>query len=61
MTPFPYLVAQRQPIFTLPSEGEGVTEEEEDDVIMTAVVDKDDESVEVIPMPESTPPRSLYK
>jgi hypothetical protein len=43
-------------------EGEGgVTEEEEDNVVMVAVVDKDDKPVEVIPMPKSTLPRSPYK
>jgi hypothetical protein len=42
-------------------EGEGVVEEEEDNVVMVVVVDKDDEPVEVIPMPKSTLPRSPYK
>jgi hypothetical protein len=55
-----------------PSEGEGeeavvgeeeeekAEEEEEDGVVIVAVLDKDDEPVEVIPAPESTPPRSPY-
>jgi hypothetical protein len=64
MGPCPYSIAQRQLVFTSPSEGEGeegVAEEEEDDVIMVAVVDKDDEPVKVIPVPESTPLRPSYK
>jgi hypothetical protein len=36
-------------------------EEEEDDVVIVAVIDKDDEPVKVISVPESTPPRSPYK
>jgi hypothetical protein len=57
-----YPVAQSQLVFTSPGEGEGegVVEEKEDDVVVVAVVDKDDELVEVIPVPESTPPRSVY-
>jgi hypothetical protein len=61
MGPCPYPIAQRQPVFTSPGEGEGVTEEEEDDMVVVAVVDKDDEPVEVIPVPESMPPRPVYK
>jgi hypothetical protein len=56
-------------VFSSVGDGEGeeeVIEEdeavgEEDDMVVVAVVDKDDELVEVIPVPESTPPRSLYK
>jgi hypothetical protein len=59
-------------VFSSPGDGEGeeevieeednevVREEEEDDVVVVAVIDKDDEPVEVIPVPESTPPRSSY-
>jgi hypothetical protein len=64
MGPCPYPFVQRQPVFTSPGEGEGedgVTEEEEDDMVMVTVVDKDDEPIEVIPVPKSTPPRSSYK
>jgi hypothetical protein len=42
-------------------EDEATGEEDEDDVVVVAIIDKDDEPVEVIPVPESTPPRSLYK
>jgi hypothetical protein len=67
--PCPYPVAKWQPVFSLVGDGEGeeeVIEEdeavgEEDDMVVVVVVDKDDELVEVIPVPESTPPRSLYK
>jgi hypothetical protein len=43
MGPCPYLVAQRQLMFSSPGEGEGegVAKEEEDDVAMVTVVDKD--------------------
>jgi hypothetical protein len=54
----PYPVAQS--VFTSPGEGEGeegVAEEEEDGAVVVAIVDKDDEPVEVIPMRESTPPQ----
>jgi hypothetical protein len=63
MGPCLYPVAQRQSIFTSPceGEGEGVTEEEEDDVVVITVVDKDDKPIEVIPVPESTPPKPPYK
>jgi hypothetical protein len=63
MGPCLYPVVQRQPIFTSPceGEGEGVTEEEEDDVVVITVVDKDDKPIEVIPVPESTPPKPPYK
>jgi hypothetical protein len=64
MGPCPYPVAQRQPVFTSPGEGggeEGVTEEEEDEVVVVAVVDKDDETIKVIPVPESMPLRPPYK
>jgi hypothetical protein len=60
----PYLVAQRQPVFSSPGEGEGeegITKEEEDDMVMVVIVDKDDEPIEVIPVPESTPLRPPYK
>jgi hypothetical protein len=61
MDPCLYPVAQSQLVFTSPGEGEGgVVEEEEDDVVVVAVVDKNDELVEVIPVPESTPPRPVY-
>jgi hypothetical protein len=71
MGPCPYPVAQWQPVFSSPGDGEGeeeVVEEEEDeaageedDVVVIAVIDKDDEPVKVIPVPESTPPRSSHK
>jgi hypothetical protein len=72
MGPCPYPVAQWKPVFSSLGEGEGDEEvieeeedeavgEEEDDVVVVAVVDKDDEPVKVIPVPKSTPPRSLYK
>jgi hypothetical protein len=50
-------------VFSSPGEGEreGVTEEEEDDVVVVVIVDKDDEPVEVIPLPEFRPPRPVYK
>jgi hypothetical protein len=50
-------------VFSSPGEGEGegVTEEEEDDMVVIAIIDKDDKLVEVIPVPESTPPRPSYK
>jgi hypothetical protein len=71
----PYPVAQWQPVFSSPSDGEGeeevveeeeeedeaAREEEEDDVVVVAIVDKDDKPVGVILVPESTPPRSPYK
>jgi hypothetical protein len=44
--------------------GEGEGEEsviEEDDVVIVAVVDKDDEPVKVISVLESTPPRPSFK
>jgi hypothetical protein len=60
----PYPVAQRQPVFSSPGKGEG----EEgvaggEDMVAVAVVEEedDDEPVEVIPMPDSTPPRPAYK
>jgi hypothetical protein len=70
--PCPYPVMQWQLVSSSPGKGGGeeevtrgeeeVTgEEEDDDVVMVTVVDKDDEPVEVITVPESTPPRSLYK
>jgi hypothetical protein len=70
--PCPYPVAQWQPVFSSPGEGEGeeevieeeedeAAEEEEDDVVVVAVIDKDDEPVEIIPVPESMPSRSPYK
>jgi hypothetical protein len=63
--PCPYPVAQWQLVSLSLGEGEGeeedeATEEEEDDVVVVAVIDKDDESVEVISVPESTSPRSPY-
>jgi hypothetical protein len=66
----PYPVAQWQPMFSSPGDREGeevikeedeAAGEEEDDVVVIAIIDKDDESVEVISVPESTPPRSSYK
>jgi hypothetical protein len=66
-------VAQWQPVFPSPGDGEGeeevieeeedeaTGEEEEDDVVVITVIDKDDEPVEVIPITESMPPRSSYK
>jgi hypothetical protein len=67
--PCPYPVTQWQPISSSLGKGGGeevtgeeeVIEEEEDDVVVIAVIDKDDELVEVILVPESTPPRSSYK
>jgi hypothetical protein len=68
----PYPVTQWQPVSSSPGKGGGeeevtgveeevVVEEEEDDVVVIAVEDKDDEPVEIIPVPKSTPPRSPYK
>jgi hypothetical protein len=59
-------------VFSSPGEGEGeeevieeeedeAAEEEEDDVVVVAVIDKDDEPVEIIPVPESMLSRSPYK
>jgi hypothetical protein len=68
-----YSVAQRQPVFSSPAMGEGeegfadvegmaeVTVVEEDDVAMVAITNKDDESVEVILVPDSSSPRLAYK
>jgi hypothetical protein len=67
----PYSVAQWQPVPSSPGEGEGeeavvgeeeeeVVEEEEDELTVVAIIDKDDESEEVIPVPESMPSRSPY-
>jgi hypothetical protein len=42
-------------------EEEEEEEEDDDDVVVIAVIDKDDEPVEVIPVLKSTPPRSSYK
>jgi hypothetical protein len=65
----PYPVTQWQPVSS--SSGKGGGEEvdreeeevikEEEDVVIIVVVDKDDEPIEVISVPESTPPRSMYK
>jgi hypothetical protein len=70
----PYPIAQRQLVFSSPSKGEGeegvageedmvevAIASEEDDVVVVAVANKDDVSVEVIPVPDSTPPRPAYK
>jgi hypothetical protein len=38
---------------------EGVTDE--DDVVEVAVAEEDDEPIEVIPVPDSTPPQPAYK
>jgi hypothetical protein len=64
--PCPYPVTQWQPVSSSPGRGGGeeevtAEEEEENDMVAVTVVDKDDELVEVIPVPESTPPRSPYK
>jgi hypothetical protein len=40
-------------------EREGVIEEEEDAVVVVIIVDKDNEPVEVIPLPECRPPRPV--
>jgi hypothetical protein len=68
MGPCPYPVVQWQLVFSSLGDGEGeeeddqaTGEEEEDDVVVVTVVDKDDEPIKVIPVPESTPPRSPYK
>jgi hypothetical protein len=42
-------------------EGEESVIEEQDDVVIVAVVDKDDGPVEVISVLESTPPRPSFK
>jgi hypothetical protein len=60
-------------VFSSPAMGEGeegfadvegmteVTVTEEDDVAMVSVTNKDDESVEVILVPDSSSPRPAYK
>jgi hypothetical protein len=61
-SPCPYPVAQWQPVFSSPGDGEGeieVIEEEEDEA--AGEEEEHVEPIKVIPVPESTPPRSLYK
>jgi hypothetical protein len=62
MGPCPYPVTQRQLMLSSPGmrEGEeGVADE--DDVVVVTVAIKDDDPVEVMPVPDSTPPRPAYK
>jgi hypothetical protein len=59
----PYSVTQWQLVSSSPGKGRGEEEvaKEEDDVVIAVVIDKDDEPIEVISVPESMPPRSTYK
>jgi hypothetical protein len=73
MGPCPYPVVQRQPVFSSPGMGEGeegvaiaegvaeVDVAEEHDVVVVALTNKDDEPVEVIPLPDSPSPQLAYK
>jgi hypothetical protein len=58
----PYPVAQRQPVLSSPGMREGEEGlDDEDDVVDVAVAEEDNEPIEVIPVPDSTPPQQAYK
>jgi hypothetical protein len=64
MGPCPYPVAQRQPVLSSPGMREGEEGVTDEDVVVEVIVaeeEDDDEPIEVIPVPDSTPPRSAYK